>query len=132
MAISYTLNHPLAAEDAADIFRSAGLRRPVDDLERIGRMLQHADILVTAWDGEHPVGLARAITDYAYCCYLSDLAVRKEYQRRGIGTELVASLRGHLGEEAMLLLLSAPTAMEYYPRLGFQKLANAFEISRLR
>ncbi|WP_151736171.1 GNAT family N-acetyltransferase [Paenibacillus tengchongensis] len=132
MNISYTINHPLTAEVAADIFRSAGLRRPVDDLGRIGRMLQHADILVAAWDGDTPVGVARAITDYAYCCYLSDLAVRKEYQCRGIGTELVAALRRHLGEEAMLLLLSAPTAMEYYPRLGFQKLANAFEISRIR
>ncbi|MNC08101.1 Acetyltransferase (GNAT) family protein [compost metagenome] len=130
MTITYTINAPLEAVQAAELFISAGLRRPVDDLERIGRMLEHADILITAWDGNRPVGVARAITDYALCCYLSDLAVHKEYQHQGIGKELVNVLRGHLGEEVMLLLLSAPTAMDYYPKIGFVKLVNAFEYPR--
>ncbi|UQZ36013.1 GNAT family N-acetyltransferase [Paenibacillus sp. PK3_47] len=132
MTISYTVNHPLDAAAAADIFTDAGLRRPVDDLDRIGRMLQHADILVTAWDGDRPVGLARAITDFSLSCYLSDLAVRQDYQHQGIGKELIRTLRTHLGEEVNLLLLSAPGAMEYYPRLGFEKLVNAFELPRGR
>lgn len=132
MTISYTINSPLEAAEAADIFTDAGLRRPVGDLDRIGRMLQHADILVTAWEGDRPVGLARAITDYALCCYLSDLAVRKDYQHQGIGKGLIQVLREHLGEEVNLLLLSAPGAMDYYPRLGFEKLGSAFELPRSR
>ncbi|WP_379133988.1 GNAT family N-acetyltransferase [Paenibacillus sp. sgz500958] len=132
MTIVYRINTPLTAQQAAGIFISSGIRRPVEDLDRIARMLEHADVLITAWDGDQPVGLARAITDYAYCCYLSDLAVRKEYQKQGIGKELVNVLRGHLGEEAMLLLLSAPSAMDYYPQLGFDKLMNAFLIPRTK
>ncbi|QSF46748.1 GNAT family N-acetyltransferase [Paenibacillus tianjinensis] len=130
MTISYTINAPLEASQAAELFISAGLRRPVDDLRRIGRMLEHADILITAWDGDRLVGVARAITDFSLCCYLSDLAVRKEYQHQGIGKELIHVLRGQLGEEVMLLLLSAPTAMDYYPKIGFVKLVNAFEYPR--
>ncbi|MNI60963.1 Acetyltransferase (GNAT) family protein [compost metagenome] len=130
MNITYTINTPLEAAAAADIFISAGLRRPVDNLELIGRMLENADILITAWDGDRPVGMARAITDFALCCYLSDLAVRKEYQHQGIGKELVNHVRAQLDEQIMLLLLSAPTAMDYYPKLGFVKLRNAFELPR--
>ncbi|QHT61544.1 GNAT family N-acetyltransferase [Paenibacillus lycopersici] len=132
MAILYRINCPLQAADVADVFRSAGMRRPVDDLDRIGRMIEHADITVTAWDEDRLVGIARAITDYAYCCYLSDLAVCKEYQSSGIGTALVNRLREQLGEEVTLLLLSAPGAMEYYPRIGFERVENAFLIHRVR
>lgn len=130
MTITYQINARLTAIETADIFRSSGIKRPVDDLDRIGRMLEHADVLISAWDGEQPIGLARAITDYTYCCYLSDLAVCKEYQKQGIGKNLVKVLQEHLGEETMVLLLSAPTAMEYYPRLGFENLTNAFLIRR--
>jgi GNAT superfamily N-acetyltransferase len=73
----------------------------------------HADVNISAWDGVRLIGIARAITDFSYCCYLSDLAVSKEYQKTGIGTELVKRLREHLGEEVSLLLLSAPTAMDF-------------------
>lgn len=130
MTITYQINATLTAIEMADIFRSSGINRPIDDLDRIARMLANADVLISAWDGDQPIGLARAITDYTYCCYLSDLAVCKDYQKQGIGKELVKVLQAHLGEETSLLLLSAPTAMEYYPRLGFEQLTNAFLIRR--
>ncbi|ULO05776.1 GNAT family N-acetyltransferase [Paenibacillus sp. 19GGS1-52] len=130
MTITYKINAPLTAAELAAVFTSSGINRPVMDLDRLQRMIENADILVSAWDGEQPVGIARAITDYVFCSYLSDLAVRSEYQKQGIGKELINVLRGHLGEEAMLLLLAAPSAMEYYPQLGFEKLVNAFLISR--
>lgn len=130
MTITYKINAPLTAAELADVFTSSGINRPVMDLDRLQKMIENADILVSAWDGEQPVGIARAITDYVFCSYLSDLAVRREYQKQGIGKELINVLRGHLGEEAMLLLLAAPSAMEYYPQLGFEKLVNAFLIPR--
>ncbi len=130
MTITYKINAPLTAAELADVFTSSGINRPVTDLDRLQKMIDNADILVSAWDGEQPVGIARAITDYVFCSYLSDLAVRREYQKQGIGKELINVLRGHLGEEIMLLLLAAPSAMEYYPQLGFEKLVNAFLIPR--
>ncbi len=132
MSIAYEVNRKISGEQLAAVFSASGIRRPVQDLGRMTRMLEHADILVTAWAGDRLVGVARTITDYAYCAYLSDLAVDKEFQKQGIGKELVKVTRQTLGDEAMLLLLSAPEAMEYYPKLGFDKLNNAFQINRVR
>lgn len=131
MTIEYKINAPLQASEVADVFKKSGINRPVDNLVLIQKMIDNADVIISAWDGENLVGIARAITDFCYCCYLSDLAVDKECQKMGIGKTLVEQLREYIGEEVSLLLLSAPTAMDYYPRIGFNKLANAFIIPRV-
>jgi GNAT superfamily N-acetyltransferase len=132
MEIEYQINIPLSSKQVSEVFISSGIKRPVNDLNRIQRMIDNADINISAWDGERLVGIARAITDFAYCCYLSDLAVHLDYQKTGIGTELVKQLREHLGEEVSLILFSAPTAMEYYPLIGFEKSVRAFFIPRVK
>ncbi|WP_405152628.1 GNAT family N-acetyltransferase [Paenibacillus sp. FSL K6-0108] len=132
MEIVYKINAQLCPDDVSRLFKSSGIKRPSDNLDRIQRMITNANVIISAWDGVNLVGIARAITDFSYCCYLSDLAVCKEYQKTGIGKELVERLRNHLGEEVALLLLSAPTAMEYYPQLGFEKTEKAFLIPRTR
>ncbi|TAN09960.1 MAG: N-acetyltransferase [Chitinophagaceae bacterium] len=115
-----------------DVYESAGLNRPTRDKSRITEMYVHSNLIVTAWDEGKLVGIARSLTDFCYCCYLSDLAVRKEYQRQGIGKELIRLTKEKTGERSMLLLLSAPTAMEYYPKAGFLRMENAFMISRTK
>ena len=130
MNIAYRVNVALEANKVSDLFRSSGIRRPVEDLERIQRMIEHANLTLTAWDGEKLVGIARALTDFSYCCYLSDLAVDRAYQRKGIGKELICRMREMLGDEVMILLLAAPEAMEYYPHIGFEKVENAWRIPR--
>ncbi len=130
MELTYRVNAPITAEAVADLFRSSGIRRPVDDLPRIQRMLDHANLTITAWDGEQLVGIARALTDFSFCCYLSDLAVARDYQKSGIGKALVHRVQEAIGDESMLLLLAAPEAMAYYPHIGFQKVERAWEIPR--
>jgi predicted N-acetyltransferase YhbS len=120
------------ASDIAEVFRKSGIRRPVDDLERIQRMIDNCDILISAWEGGKMVGVARAVTDFSYCCYLSDLAVDKDYQAQGIGKQLINEVQTVIGEECSLVLLSAPGAMEYYPKVGFARADNAYVIKRLR
>ena len=95
-------------------------RRPVDDAETIAGMLANADLTVTAWDGELLVGVARSVTDFTYCCYLSDLAVDVAYQRQGIGVELIAHTQAQLGPRCNLILLAAPAAADYYGHIGFK------------
>lgn len=112
------------------VYESAGLNRPTKDKSRIAEMYANSNLIVTAWDKEKLVGIARALTDFCYSCYLSDLAVRKEYQKQGIGKELISVTKGIIGERTMLLLLSASTAMEYYPKVGFEKVKNGFVIRR--
>lgn len=132
MEITYEFLEKTDGAEVADAFRRSGIKRPVDDVERIQRMLDNADIIVTARSNSLLVGVARAITDYSYCCYLSDLAVDTDYQRSGIGKELVRLIQEKIGEEVTLLLVAAPTAVDYYPRIGFEKLDKAFLIRRKR
>ncbi|MCM3632494.1 GNAT family N-acetyltransferase [Paenibacillus camelliae] len=130
MKIVYKTDTLPHVQQVSELFRSSGIKRPYDDLERLQRMLEHADVTITAWDGYQLVGLARAITDFSYCCYLSDLAVQKEYQQNGIGRNLIRHLRDLLGDEVSLLLISAPSAIDYYPKLDFERTEKAFIIPR--
>ena len=130
--ITYENNPALDPAAVAEVFRRSGIRRPVDNVERIGRMLANANLTICAYDGARLVAIARALTDFSYCCYLSDLAVDREYQRLGIGQELVRRVHEAIGPEAMLLLLAAPAAADYYPHIGFEKADNAWIIHRER
>ncbi|MBU9722842.1 GNAT family N-acetyltransferase [Bacillus alkalicola] len=122
----------VSAEQLSTLFEKSGIRRPIDDLKRLQKMLENADLTFTAWDNDKLVGIARSVTDFSYCCYLSDLAVDQDYQKKGIGKELVRRTKDYIGDEVTLVLVSAPAAMEYYPILGFEKLDNAFAIKKKR
>ncbi len=132
MEIIYSYIKELNPLDVANVFRNSGIRRPFNDLARIQKMIENADIIITAWHDNKLVGIARALTDYSYCCYLSDLAVDKEYQKIGIGKRLIELLRNIIGEEVALILISAPEAINYYPKVGFEKCERAFIINRKR
>ncbi|MEX1030699.1 MAG: GNAT family N-acetyltransferase [Paenibacillaceae bacterium] len=93
-------------------------------------MIDNSDVVISAWVDGKMIGVARALTDFSYCCYLSDLAVDKNYQQHGVGRELVEQVRAKIGDECALILLSAPGAIDYYPRLGFDRVDNAFVIKR--
>ena len=130
MVITYKVNSRIEAHQLAELFQLSGIKRPVNDLNRVKKMLDNANLTITAWDGEKLVGVARALTDFSFCCYLSDLAVVKEYQKQGIGHELVAEIQKQIGDECMLLLLAAPEAIDYYPKIGFDKCPQAYYIPR--
>lgn len=131
-SVTYAIEERVDAAEVADLFRRSGINRPVDDLPRIEKMVAHANLMITARDGERLVGIARALTDFSFCCYLSDLAVDRVRQRQGIGRELVRRVREAIGPDSMLLLLAAPTAMDYYPHIGFDKVENAWTLPRQR
>ena len=120
MDVIYRLEPDLSAEEFLDVLVRSTLarRRPVDEPETIRGMLKHADILVTARVDGRLVGVSRAITDFSYCTYLSDLAVDEAYQRRGIGRELIRRTHEAAGLRTTLILLAAPAARDYYPHVG--------------
>ncbi len=107
---------------------SLGVRRPLEDGDRIAAMLKNADLIVTAWAGDLLVGVARSVTDFVYCCYLSDLAVDEAWQGRGVGTELIRRTQARLHPAAKLMLLAAPDATGYYPKIGFEPHPSAWVI----
>jgi predicted N-acetyltransferase YhbS len=121
MSISYRVEPQLSSAEFVDVLRRSSLaeRRPVDDARMIADMLRHADVLVTArTDDGLLVGVSRAITDFAYCTYLSDLAVAGEFQRQGIGRELIRRTHEAAGLGTTLILLAAPGAESYYGHIG--------------
>ena len=128
MRIRYEHARKIGEAAFVDLLKRSTLaeRRPVDDLTCIKAMLDHANLLCTAWDGDKLVGVARSVTDFEYCCYLSDLAVDEAYQKQGIGRELIRLTQSKLGRNAKIILLSAPKAETYYPRIGFDAHRSAW------
>jgi GNAT superfamily N-acetyltransferase len=121
-SIEYRVNTPLDLDAAIDVYRNStlGVRRPLDDRESMAEMFKHANLIVSAWDGEQLVGLSRAFTDYSYVTYVSDLVVRDSHQRKGIGKELIRYTQA-AAPKAYIVLLAAPLAADYYEPLGFEK-----------
>lgn len=128
MTIQYSAERRIDADAFIDVLRRSTLaeRRPVDDRACIDGMLRHADLLCTAWDGDKLIGIARSVTDFSYCCYLSDLAVDAAYQQQGIGKELIRRTQERLGPQCKIILLAAPKAVDYYPRIGFTAHSSAW------
>jgi GNAT superfamily N-acetyltransferase len=130
--ISFSNDRTISAAEFIDLLKRSTLdeRRPVDDPRRIQRMLDHGNVLITAWSGPALVGISRAVTDFSFCCYLSDLAVDQKFQHKGIGKELVTRTHEAAGMETMLILLAAPAATEYYPKIGMKKFPHCFVLDR--
>lgn len=119
MDITYQAEENLQAEEFKVLLikSTLGERRPIDDIDRIEKMCHNADLIVTARAGDQLVGVARSVTDWVYCTYLSDLAVDEEFQHQGIGKKLIAETK-RLTPQATLILLAAPAAVGYYPKIG--------------
>lgn len=130
--VEYRHNYPLDPLDVVRVFDRSGIKRPTDDLPRIARMFSAPCLTLSAWADGTLVGVSRSLTDFAYCCYLSDLAVDSEYQGLGIGRELIRRTQALIGDEVSLILLSAPGAMSYYPTLGFELASSAYVVRRKR
>lgn len=113
-----------------EVYNGSGIRRPTDDFERIEKMYANSNLIISAWIGNELIGISRSLTDFCYVCYLSDLAVKKEYQKKGIGKHLIKITQKEIGNKTSLILLSAPEAMGYYPEVGFNKVENGFIIKR--
>ncbi len=127
---TYRLGNDLDVEQVIALYQASTLadRRPVKDRARIEQMIAGASLIVSAWDGERLVGLARTLTDFSYVAYVADLAVCPDHQRQGIGRELLKRTRQALHPETMLVLLSAPQANQFYQRVGFDHHPRAWRL----
>jgi ribosomal protein S18 acetylase RimI-like enzyme len=127
--IEYQKENNLSSDEFIELLVAStlGERRPVNDVERIESMLRNASIIVTGRNGSRLVGVARSVSDFVYCTYLSDLAVHIDFQKQGIGRELIRQTK-LLAPKAKLILLSAPKAVEYYPRIRMKRHEHCYYI----
>jgi predicted N-acetyltransferase YhbS len=130
--IHYATNKWVSSAEFIDVLTRSTLseRRPVNEPQRIQAMLDNANVLITAWDGGKLVGISRAITDGVYCTYLSDLAVDVAYQKSGIGKKLVDLTHEVAGHATNMILLAAPDAAQYYPKIGMEQFTDCFIIRK--
>ncbi len=130
-SIQYRYGNDLDLAEVIDLYQEStlGERRPIDDRQVMSEMLAHANLIVTAWDRDLLVGIARTLTDFSYVGYLSDLAIRQSHQSRGIGTQLIQKTRERMGPRSMLVLLAAPKAAAYYPKIGFTQHQSAWVLN---
>lgn len=130
--IEYKINESVSVNEFIELLdrSSLGERKPIDDQQCIQGMLEHSNLMVSAWDGEDLIGVARSITDFHYACYLSDLAVDKSYQDRGIGKALQRITQEQLGPRCKLLLVSAPQANAYYAHIGYSNNPRCWVLER--
>ena len=128
--IQYRDDAKVTAEEAINLYirSTLGERRPIDNKETFEAMLKNANLTITAWDQGKLIGISRSLTDFAYVTYLADLAVDQEYQRMGIGKELIVQTQKRLGPNCMIVLLAAPKANEYYGHIGFEHNPRAWTL----
>ena len=130
--IEYFHDRTITAEQFIDLLKRSTLaeRRPVHSLARMNKMLAYGNILITAWQGDLLIGVSRGLSDFAFCTYLSDLAVDTAFQKQGIGKELIRLTYVAGGDDATLILLAAPKAQAYYPKIGMENFQHCFLIPR--
>lgn len=134
MTIHYDINKKISVQQFCDLLSKTTLgdRRPLKDLATIKGMLDNANLIISAWQGEQLVGIARSVTDFHYCCYLSDLAVDENIQSNGIGKNLIKITKQQLMPKCSLILLAAPLAQDYYPKIGFEAHNSAWILRDLK
>ena len=132
MIIDYKINEPVSTEQftALLVASTLGERRPIDDRGCMDGMLTHSNLVVTAWQGEALVGIARSMTDFHFACYLSDLAVHQKFQKIGIGKRLQTITQEQLGPHCKLILIAAPAAHTYYEHLGYESNPRCWVLDR--
>jgi predicted N-acetyltransferase YhbS len=130
--IEYRIETELEVEEFRMLLVNStlGERRPINEPERLGQMLKNANLTITARDNGKLIGISRALSDFAFCTYLSDLAVDESYQKQGIGKELIRQTK-LAAPAAKLILLSAPAAVSYYPRIGMKRFDQCYYLDNV-
>jgi GNAT superfamily N-acetyltransferase len=130
--VVYRSDVKITTEQFIDVLKRStlGERRPIHDRAKMEGMIKHGNIFVTAWIGEKLVGVSRALSDFSHCCYLADLAVDEAYQKQGIGKRLINETHTVSGLHTSLILLAAPKAANYYPKIGMERFTDCFLIRR--
>lgn len=130
--VVYSIENNLGVEEFKDVLirSSLGERRPINDPSKLSKMLEMANLIVTARQKGTVIGVARSLSDFAFCTYLSDLAVDSAYQKKGIGRELIRRTKME-SPDAKLILLAAPKAIPYYPKIGMTQYEYCYYLDQI-
>lgn len=130
--ITYQIENNLSSQEFIEVLNKStlGERRPVNEPERIAKMLEHGNLIITARHNGKLVGVSRSLTDFLFCTYLSDLAIDEKHQKQGIGKELIRLTKIET-PKAKLILLAAPKVVGYYPKIGMKHCEQCFVLDNV-
>jgi predicted N-acetyltransferase YhbS len=123
--IHYQVENDLSPLEFREVLINSTIKRPVHDLERLETMCKNANLIITARQNGKLVGVARSLSDFSFCTYLSDLAVDVNFQKQGIGKRLLVESKKN-APKATVFLLAAPEAIDYYPKIGLTPFEHCF------
>lgn len=75
--------------------------------------------VVAAYDGPMLIGLARAVTDGFHDTYLTEIAVRPTYQKKGIGRNMMATILKRFGHTSLYVTSSAQVG-DFFSKCGLK------------
>ncbi len=130
--ITYKTNKKLKIDDIVELFYNSGYLplKDMSNLKRIEKMFDNANLVVSAWHGKTLIGISRSLCDFSYACYLSDICVHKQYRKFNIGRKLIEITKEEAGNECKLILHSNAEAIDFYEKIGMNRISNAFIIQR--
>lgn len=131
MDISFEINKKMTLEQVRGIYINTNYGKAVEDDIRLQKMIDHTPLVISAWDGETPVGFMRCLTDFEYFCYVSDLLFLPDYQHRGLGKKMMQILKEYLGERVTISLRAEDSAKGFYQQIGLSETNNMFRIRRV-
>ena len=108
-SIVYRFGNDLNLDQIVELYHASNLaeRRPVDDRQIMSDMIRHANLVVTAWEEELLIGIARTAHCFRCVAILADLAVAASHQRQASHRMIPARVRWTALD---LVLLAAPNA----------------------
>ena len=102
-------------------------------LEHARRALENGLINVSAYYQGKLIGLGRLVGDGAMYWYLQEIIVLPEYQKKGVGTQIVNHLIGYAKENSKTCKfttiggVSAKGKEGFYQKLGFEIISNGIK-----
>lgn len=132
MSIVYAQDQALTVDEYIGVLNSTymGGLRPTGNRDRVARMLAGSNLIVTARTETGAVaGLGRGISDGEWVVYLADLVVHADYQRQGIGSGILRTMKSIIGDGMGIVLLAYPDAVDYYRHIGLGE-SRAFFVDR--
>ncbi|MDD3149865.1 MAG: GNAT family N-acetyltransferase [Candidatus Gastranaerophilales bacterium] len=110
----------ISSKQIQTLYLSVGWQyREAEDIEKA---LKRSMVVVSAWDAELLVGVARAVSDGVFSAIIWDVAVEPTYQHKGLGKIILQTMLTKLDDcgISLITLYTDYAKKDFYAKLGFE------------
>ena len=104
-----------------DLYNSVGWTNYTRAPEMLRKAYENSLLTLGAFDGDQLAGIIRTVGDGYSVVFIQDILVFPEYQRKGIGTQLLREIMGRFPDVYQMELMTDNTAktVSFYRSAGF-------------